>query len=226
MPCPTDVGNALAVGRLSDLEAAIKAGDAATAVGLVRAEPELSREPTSVGVSAILMALYFGRPEVALAIAGTRDLDIFEAAALGDVGALNRIAEIDPEAIGFASPDGFTALGYAAYFGHAGTARALLELGADPNRKSQNGLAVAPLHSALSGNHREIADMLIDLGADVNLASGEGWTPLHYVAHNGDAEIAETLIAKGAKVQKNSEGKTPADIATESGFPELARRLA
>ena len=62
---------------------------------------------------------------------------------------------------------------------------------------------------------REIAEMLIVAGADVN-AKAKGHTPLHHAAFNGRNEIVELLIAKGAGVNaKDDDGETPLDIATD-----------
>jgi cytohesin len=71
-----------------------------------------------------------------------------------------------------------------------------------------------PLHSAISRDHKEIAELLIAEGADVNAKMKFGGTPLHLAADRGQKEIAELLIAKGADVNaKTKEGKTPLAIA-------------
>jgi hypothetical protein len=66
-------------------------------------------------LSPVLQALYRGDAEAAAAARADRGdrLDVFEAAALGDVGELRRIVAGDPEAVARWSPDGFTALHYA-----------------------------------------------------------------------------------------------------------------
>ena len=66
-------------------------------------------------------------------------------------------------------------------------------------------------HAAKHG-HNEIAELLIENGADVSAKSLKGLTPLHYAAVNGHKEIAELLIAKGADVNaKANDGRTPLD---------------
>jgi ankyrin repeat protein len=76
-------------------------------------------------------------------------------------------------------------------------------------------------HAAKHG-HNEIAELLIENGADVSAKSLKGLTPLHYAAVNGHKEIAELLIAKGADVYAKSEGgETPLVYAVAEGQEEV-----
>ena len=55
----------------------------------------------------------------------------------------------------------------------------------------------------------------------------KGITPLHSAAYNGNIEILIVLFEAGANVKvMDDEGRTPADMAAEKGFPEIARILA
>ena len=47
---------------------------------------------------------------------------------------------------------------------------------------------------------KEVAALLISNGADVNAKIDEGWTSLHSAVANGHKEVVEVLIAKGADV--------------------------
>ena len=69
------------------------------------------------------------------------------------------------------------------------------------------------MHDAAFG-HKEIAELLIAKGADVNARGFFGSTTLHGAALDGHKEIAELLITKGADVNaKDDGGDTPLDGA-------------
>ena len=101
--------------------------------------------------------------------------------------------------------------------------------GADVNAK-EVGDKWTPLHNAAWGGHKEIAELLIAKGADMNAKDDEGMTPLHPAAAAGHREIAELLIAKGvdvnAKVASGSkQGLTALDAANETDQTEIADLL-
>ncbi len=215
-----------AMSGIPDFESAIKAGNVDAVQRQIEKVPALAGQPTSMGVTTVLLALYYGHAEVAAMLAAARTIDGFEAAALGDTTSLRVALKGNADYVNGTSADGFTMLGYAAYFGNAEAVEALLESGADPNQTSDNALGVAPLHSALSADHRAVAKLLIAHGANVNLAGSEGWTPLHYAAHNGDMDSVKMLLEKGAKREAMAGGKTPAQMAVDAGHPNVARALA
>ncbi len=79
---------------------------------------------------------------------------------------------------------------------------------------------LTPLHYAAGWGHKEIVELLIAEGADVNAMNGAGQTPLHFAAQEGQKEIVELLIAKGADVNaKTNNGTTPLDRATMPNSP-------
>ena len=101
--------------------------------------------------------------------------------------------------------------------------QAELDKGANVNAKMWRR---TPLHSATAGGHTEIAELLIDNGADVNANEDYGWTPLHLAAKYGHREVAELLIAKGADVNaKKKDGWTPLHLAALYGHTEIVELL-
>lgn len=111
------------------------------------------------------------------------------------------------------TPDGFTPLSLAAAFNTSEVVRVLLEAGAHPNQKSLSLGGVAPIHAAVFGRKPANLRLLLERGADANLAQQGGFTPLHGAMQNGDQESIVALLAYGANVNaKTDEGKTPADF--------------
>ena len=84
---------------------------------------------------------------------------------------------------------------------------------------------VTPLAHAATLADAKMVQLLVEAGADVNLASGSGATPLMQAA--GDPEKVRLLLASGAEVNAKSEmGRTPLLIAaTFAGNVESVRLL-
>ncbi len=45
-----------------------------------------------------------------------------------------------------------------------------------------------------------IVDALLDVGADVDVSTNDGWIPLHEACFNGHPDIAQRLIETGSQV--------------------------
>ena len=74
-----------------------------------------------------------------------------------------------------------------------------------------------PLHMAAIGGNKDIAELLIAKGADVNTKDDKGMTPLHWSASTRVKEVTELLLAKGADFNaKDNNGKTPLDLANKA----------
>jgi len=149
-----------------------------------------------------MQALYEGKPELARELAAARsDLDVFEAAAIGDVDRLRALLDEDPSLATAWSDDGFTPLHFAAFFGHPAAARLLAERGADLEACSTNeqfALDARPLHSAAAAGEREVCEVLLDAGADVNAVQHGGYTALLEARQSGNEELAQLLLERGA----------------------------
>lgn len=207
---------------------AVKAGDRAMVERMLGEDPALAGARDASGTSALLLAHYHGKAEVAEAIlARGPALDVFEASAAGDLARVRALVEAEPGLANAVAPDGFSPLGLAAFFRRREIAAYLLSKGADPSAPSRNPMKVTPLHSAVSGaGDTAIATLLIEAGADVNVAQRHGWTPLHGAAHGGDVEIVTLLIARGADVDaRNDDGLTALDMARERRHSEVAALL-
>ena len=212
----------------AELFAAIRAGDAERVRELVEAQPELASERDVDGLSAVLQATYFGHAEIVEALLDANpSLDVFDAAAVGRTRGLEELLEAEPELVRTWSPDGFTPLHLAAFFGHEDAAKALLERGADANAVARHDtLTVTPLHSAAAGAHAGIVKLLLEAGADPNTRQGGGFAPLHAAAQNDDRESAAALLEAGADPPaETDDGKTPAAVASEAGHDGFREAL-
>ena len=147
----------------------------------------------------ILQALYEGRRADAEALVSERgSLDLHEAAALGDGGAVRMLLDAGATT-GEWSDDGFTALHYAGFFGSPDAVAALIAGGADVDLASRNDMAVRPINSAAAGPHPvESCRLLLAAGADVDGRQASGHTALDEAVIRGDEELAQLLRAHGA----------------------------
>ena len=73
----------------------------------------------------------------------------------------------------------------------------------------------------------EIAQLLIEKGADVNLANEQGVTALMFAAEKGRSDLALLFMEKGAALNaKDKEGQTAIVHAVEEGQADMAGLLA
>ncbi len=205
-----------------DLFDAIAAGDEQAALDALDQGP--ARHPT--GPTPVLYALYHGHPELARRLAARRGaLDLAEAAALDDAA---RVAELieGGAAADTRTPDGYTPLQLAAFFGAPAAAALLLQRGADPGAVADNPMRVQPLHAAVAGRHHEIAAQLVAAGVDVDARQQGGYTPLLAAAGSGDTALVRLLVDAGADPGlADDQGVRPAELAAQHGHDGLADEL-
>ena len=210
------------------LEEYIQNGNAIELNALLKVKPNLAVQRMSQNISPIMLCCYYKKPELAdIILKYVPKINIFESAALGKSDFVSESLREQPDLINEFSEDGFTPLCLAAHFGNEDVTRNLLLKGADPNMPSRNGYTVYPIHSAVESNYCMVAKMLIEAGANINVAQKSGATPLHSAAQNGNIELLIILLEAGANVTaKMEDGKTPADKAFEKGFLEIAKILS
>jgi ankyrin repeat protein len=206
---------------------AIKSGDEAGVRDALRAQPELAEERDESGVSALMLAHYYGvGASDAIRSARSTPLDVFEAATVGDLDRLRSLLDEDPELVRARSVDDGTALHFAAFFNQPEAAKLLIERGSDVEAVASTFGNVRPLHSAVAASNTQAVLALLEAGADPNARQERGFTPLHGAAQNGDREAVDALLARGADpAATNDEGKAAADFAAEKGHDELAALL-
>src|SRR4051794_11331074 len=197
---------------------AIKTRDAA-AVGSLLDEDRSLLGASSGNVSAILLAVYYGRPDIAqLFVDRGAELTFAEAVALGDTNLVETLLANQPSLLHDFSPDGFSVAALAIFFRHPELARDLIERGADIHAAARNAQGVAPVHAAASVADAVSLRLLLERGADPNARQHLGYAPLHAAAANGDRDMSELLLAHGADPEaKTDDGRIPADMAAERG---------
>jgi ankyrin repeat protein len=206
---------------------AIATGDLERVQKLVVGDPAVATARDEQGLSAVIQATYHGQVLIVDALlAADPELDVFEASAVGRTERVRELLEGDPDLVSSFSPDGFTPLHLAAFFGHVEIARLLIAGGADVGAVARNPMRVQPLHSAAATSQLEIARLLIEAGADVNEQQELGFTPLHAAAQNGDLELTRLLVEHGADPERATEdGRRAADFAGERAGKQLLALL-
>ncbi len=78
-----------------------------------------------------------------------------------------------------------------------------------------------PLHMAIEGKNREIFDLLLQAGADINGTNApyEGWSPLMLTDHNDQAGMRKELLKRGARM-----GLAEALVFADDGLVERLLR--
>lgn len=212
---------------LLKLEEYIETGNHHDLEILLTNQPELLREKTSHEISPLLLACYYHKDQVIKTILNhLTTITIHEACAIGLTEHVEMMLKQLPEVVDEISTHGFTPLGIGTHFGQEDIVRILLSKHADPNICSQNGYSVYPLHTALSGQYNNIAKMLLESGAEVNVVQNSRITPLHLAAQQGNIDMIILLLENGADISiKTDYGMTASDLALEKGHKEIAEIL-
>ncbi len=222
---------------------AARSGDTRTLTHLVENGAEVNAKETAHGQTALMIAAGLDRADVVTLLLA-RGADHSLASSVVDLNALTAPSEADnaraqpgaagggaagpprEDAAGLTRPfrynelisaqGGLTALHFAARQGSAQAVRALVEGGADVDLASP-GDRSTPLLVALINGHFDIAASLLDLGANPNLTSAAGvsplyatlnvrWAPIaaypqpraHLQQSHSYLDILKTLLQKGA----------------------------
>ena len=211
--------------------AAVKNGERDTVERMLATDPALVGARDENGLSAIVLAHYYGKADVAKALLARKPmLDIFEATTAGVTERVRALLAADPKLANAWSKDGFFPLGLAAFFKRPAIAKLLLAQGADP-RMASKPAGFTPLHSAVADDSSStdvdnLVKMLLDAGADPNARSASGGTPLHTAGFTGNVTVVRMLLEAGGDANAtDGKGFTPLDHAREKGHSEAAALL-
>ena len=91
----------------------------------------------------------------------------------------------------------------------------------DVNRSDVSSGATPLMHAVFSGSHHFV-QLLVEYGADVNAATREKNTALHYAFNRARQPIVDYLVGEGASLSaKNRLGQVPADLRSMPVTPRL-----
>jgi len=118
------------------------------------------------------------------------------------------------------------ALHFASEYNRPEIAKILLEHGADLHGKTRYS-GETPLAMAVLRRHFELAEVLLEKGANINDQDAEGNTALHVAASRYDNVTTKFLLDHGANVNlKNKHGKTPlGQLSERERVAEAAKLL-
>jgi ankyrin repeat protein len=149
---------------------------------------------------------------------------LIDAIRQGDRAAVRRLIEQRAD-VNTASPDGTTALHWAAEQADVDSAALLLRSGASVN--SANRYGVTPLSVAAVAGNANMIELLLEAGADANTVMAEGETVLMTAARTGVVDSLAALLDRGAKVNAIEEwhGQTALMWAAGQGHTAAAKEL-
>lgn len=142
-------------------------------------------------------------------------MNLFKAAAAGDQERVKQLLKETPSLVDSRSPEGRTALYFAAEAGQVDIINQLMMLGADLSAGSESPMIpIADYHDAMVA-----ADMAVPMlanGSNANVARKDGLTALHLASARGNIDVARLLIHRGAIVDAK-------DTAIARAVPDAAK---
>jgi|WetSurMetagenome_2_1015567.scaffolds.fasta_scaffold145149_2 uncharacterized protein len=142
--------------------------------------------------------------------------EIHDAANNGDLQKVKALLRDNPELVSTYDSNGWTPLQLAAHNGHRDIAELLLANKADINAKvlrvsnesmrlySRSDLTSklkhvdwTPMHLAVAEGHKDVVELLLAKGADLNAKTNMGMTPLDLAVSNSREDLAELLHRRG-----------------------------
>uniref|UniRef100_H3DJE7 Ankyrin repeat and SOCS box containing 14 n=2 Tax=Tetraodon nigroviridis TaxID=99883 RepID=H3DJE7_TETNG len=114
-------------------------------------------------------------------------------------------------------------LALAAQGGHHQVVEALLDKGADVQSQAHDD--ASGLYEASASGDPAVIGLLLERGADANVAKNTGHMPIHRVAHRGHLEALKLLIPVTCKAEVSESGMSPLHSAAAGGHSQCLKAL-
>lgn len=141
----------------------------------------------------------------------SQENSIFDIARKGNLEQLKLAMKSDPKIVNKVSKEGYSPLTLACYYSNNEVAKHLINNVDDIDSKSGYG---TPLMAATVKKNVEIIKLLLEHGANPNIADQNGSTALHFSVIFNYIDIVKLLVNANAKFDlKDNRGKTALDYA-------------
>ncbi|XP_049941650.1 CARD- and ANK-domain containing inflammasome adapter protein-like [Schistocerca serialis cubense] len=145
---------------------------------------------------------------------------LIQAAKEGAIGDLQALLASGADVRARDSDLEWTALHWAAFWGHVEVVRWLVGAGAEVD--ARNDYEATPLHFAAGSDRVAVVRVLTASSADPNAKDDEEQTPLHWAAERGYADTVRALLEAGAdKEARDVRGSSPLDLARANDHQQL-----
>ncbi|MFA5370701.1 MAG: ankyrin repeat domain-containing protein [Sideroxydans sp.] len=148
------------------------------------------------------------------------NMKLIEAVKAGDTDSVRRLLSAGTD-VNAADAESATALMHAAHRGDLAMVSLLLNAGADVNAADPAGwtaLMKSCYNSELDCGFADVAQALIDAGANIEAPIGYGVRPLMLAAGYGETAVVEMLLRAGADVLAKNEGGYTALMMVKQKF--------
>ncbi|XP_074839297.1 unconventional myosin-XVI [Carettochelys insculpta] len=96
----------------------------------------------------------------------------------------------------------------------------LISAGGSLNQRNDKGVTL--LHIACANGYKEVASLILDHDADVNVVDNQYWTPLHLAAEYGQTNLVKLLLMHQANPNLlNCNDEKPSDITSSEFIEEM-----
>jgi ankyrin repeat protein len=166
-------------------------GNFAKVKEMIEADPRLLNVSAPWEETPLQAASHMGNRQIAeWLLERGASLDVFAAAMLGRTDDVARFLDQEPELVRQRGVHGMPILFFPAAAGQRAAAELLVARGAEVNAGAGGNTA---LHAAAYFGRREMAEWLLERGADPAATDYEGKTPLQVAEEHGHGEVAEML---------------------------------